>query len=378
MTLTGPRQAGKTTLCRTAFPRLPYANLEAPDERAAAVEDPRGFLARFPRGVILDEVQHVPALLSYLQGIVDADRRAGRFILTGSQHFGLLASVSQSLAGRSAVMHLLPLTHDEVRSFPKAPAGLLPTLVAGGYPAIHDRGVRPGEWLSSYAATYVERDVRQVLNVGDLAAFQSFMRLCAGRSGQVVNLSAMGADIGISHNTARAWLSVLEAGYVVFRVPPFHRNVNKRLTKSPKLYFHDTGLLCWLLGIRSASDLENHPLRGAIFETWVVSEILKARANAAEPADLYFYSEQGRTEVDLVIDTGSQLVAVEVKAGQTIVPEFFKGLDRLAAAVGDVPLDRVLVHGGSASHAHRGARVVPWDALGGETWGLRGARPRAR
>ncbi|MCI0587374.1 MAG: ATP-binding protein [Planctomycetes bacterium] len=387
VTITGPRQSGKTTLARSAFPDKPYANLELPDVREFAASDARGFLAQFPRGALLDEVQRVPGLLSYLQALVDEGMPDGAFILTGSQHFGLLARVSQSLAGRTAVLHLLPLGLEEIRRFPDAPTDLFRVLHAGGYPRIHDRRLPAGEWLAAYTETYVERDVRQLLRVGDLGTFQTFLRLCAGRVGQLLNLSALGADAGISHTTARAWLSVLEAGFLVYRLPPFHRNLGKRLTKSPKLYFYDSGLLCYLLGIRREEELRLHPLRGPVFESWVVSEILKSRLHRGLPPDLCFYRDQKGTEVDVVLEEGTRLVAIEIKSGQTVAPDawasleaFVRGAARARIAPGR--LERLLVYGGDEEQRRTHATALPWSRIDSVDW-TRGAvrrlaRPRRR
>ncbi|MDE3032670.1 MAG: ATP-binding protein, partial [Acidobacteriota bacterium] len=251
VTLTGPRQAGKTTLCQQAFPDKPYASLEPLETRAFAQEDPRGFLAQFPSGAILDEVQQAPDLLSYLQVHVDRNPAPGQFILTGSQHLGLSQAISQSLAGRTAVLHLLPPSLEELRRFPNPPDSLFDTLFAGAYPRIHDRSIPPSRWLSDYLATYVQRDVRQVLNVGDLVTFTTFLRLCAGSTAQELNLSRLATDAGISQPTARAWLSVLETSFLGFRLPPWHTNLRKRRVKAPKFHFFDSGLACHLLGIQS-------------------------------------------------------------------------------------------------------------------------------
>ncbi len=252
VTLTGPRQSGKSTLCGAVFPNLAYANLEAPDVRAFAVADPRAFLAQYPDGAVVDEVQRAPDLPSYLQELIDSDPRPGRFILTGSRNLALLRTVSQSLAGRTAVLHLLPLANNEVRRFESHPATLEDALFTGGYPAILDRRIHPSDWLAGYVATYLERDARAVGNITDLEVFQRFVELCAGRTAQLLNYSSLAADCGVSQPTAKAWLNVLEASFLVFRLRPFHANLRKRLVKTPKLHFHDPGLACWLLGIRSA------------------------------------------------------------------------------------------------------------------------------
>ena len=365
VTLTGPRQSGKTTLCRAVFPQHPHANLEAPDVRAFAAEDPRGFLAQFPDGAVIDEVQRVPELLSYLQPMIDADPQPGRWILTGSQNLALLESVSQSLAGRTAVLHLLPLARSESVRFAEHPAGLNETLVTGGYPAILDRGLEPAEWHRSYVATYLRRDVRTITNVGDLAAFQQFVQLCAGRTAQLVNLSSLASDCGVSQPTAKAWLSILEAGFVAFRLPSLRSTLRKRLVKTPKLHFHDTGLVCWLLGIRSAEQLTAHPLRGAIFETWVVSEIVKHRANRGAADGLSFYRDRGGAEVDLVVERPDAAVLVEAKATATPSAGLLAGALRVRNHLADsfAATDVICVYGGDTPQPRSDGSLIPWDRL---------------
>jgi hypothetical protein len=369
VTITGPRQSGKSTLCRAVFPRHAYANLEAPDVRSFALGDPRGFLAQYPRGVILDEVQRCPALPSYLQGLIDEDPAPGRWVLTGSQNLALLESVSQSLAGRTAVLHLLPLARDEVRRFGGHPTDLDECMLAGGYPRIFDRKVSPAEWLSSYVGTYLERDVRTITKVGDLVAFQRFVELCAGRTAQLLNVSALASDAGVSQPTAKGWLSVLETSFLLFRLPPLHANLRKRLVKMPKLHFYDTGLACWLLGIRSADQLRRHPLRGALFETWVVSEVVKHRANRGERGGVFFYRDQHGTEGDLVVECGGRRILVEAKAGQTPSEDMLGAARRIQAALGTaLPCQVVVAYGGQARQARRDALVLPWEEIDGEDW----------
>jgi predicted AAA+ superfamily ATPase len=284
----------------------------------------------------------------------------------------LLHGVAQSLAGRTAMLNLLPLGHDELLSFPDAPRDLFSVLWHGGYPAIFDRRPAPGDWLGSYVATYVERDVRQVLNVTDLLAFQTFLRLCAGRSAQLLNLSALAGDAGITHNTARAWLSVLEASDLVFRLPALHVNVRKRLVKAPKLHFYDTGLLCYLLGITSPDQLRRHPLRGAVFETWVVAEIIKARLHRGLPASLSFYRDRKGEEIDAILERGDAVVAVEAKSGQTVAADFFPPLARFAEStghqLGGQDVETVVAYGGDRSETRNGCRVLPWDRIKDFDW----------
>jgi predicted AAA+ superfamily ATPase len=372
LTVTGPRQAGKTTLCRQTFPDRAYLSLEAHDVREYARSDPRGLLADHPDGAILDEIQHAPELTSYLQVEVDENPAPGRFILTGSQHFGLTQAVSQSLAGRTAVLNLYPPSLGELRRFDAPPGTLDDTLWAGAYPRIHDRGIPAGRWLADYVTTYVQRDVRPVLNVGDLEAFTAFVRHCAGRTGQALNLSALGADVGVAHNTARAWLSVLEASFLVVRVPSWQRNLRKRLVKTPKLHFVDTGLACQLLGIAEPEQLRHHPLRGALFESWVAAEILKSRAHRGLRPALHHYRDARGHEVDLVVESERHTFLVEAKAGATIHSDFFAPLAKLADLVMErapiKPIEQRLVIGGDHAESRATTRAVPWNLLHQEVW----------
>ncbi|MDZ4696727.1 MAG: ATP-binding protein [Deltaproteobacteria bacterium] len=367
----GPRQSGKTTLCRATFPDHPYRSLEAPDVRREAREDPRGFLRALPNGAVIDEVQNVPELLSYLQGEVDERPAAGRFVLTGSQHFALSETVSQSLAGRVGLCELLPLSVTELAREDRL-QDVWGTILYGGYPAIHDRKIDPGDWFSGYVATYVERDVRQILNVTDLVAFETFLALAAARTGQLIDQSRFGADAGVSQPTTRKWLTVLEASYVAFRLPPFFRNLGKRLIKAPKLHFFDSGLLCYLLRIRTPEQLRLHPLRGAIFESWVVSEIGKAYRNAGERADLTFFRDRQGLEIDLVAEMGLDRCAVEIKSGETVPTDAFAGLDAFAALNAatqeGVSFRSALVYGGDVERQRGTVSVLPWFKVGDHPW----------
>jgi predicted AAA+ superfamily ATPase len=357
-----------------AFPSKPYVSLEPPDRRDFALSDPRGFLHQFSGGAVIDEIQRAAPLLSYIQEAVDSSPDPGRFVLTGSQNLGLLAGVTQTLAGRTALLNLLPLSLSEVRRFPQAPEQVDAMLWTGGYPRIFDRGLPPMEWLASYVATYVERDVRQVLQVGDLLTFQTFLRMCAGRVGQLLNLSALGADCGVTHATARSWISVLEATYIAFRLPPLQVNIGKRLIKMPKLYFYDTGLMCYLLGIRTPEQLETHPLKGPIFECWVVSEILKYYAQRGEVPPIFFYRDRAGTEVDLVLDRGADILAVEIKAGRTASSDYFSALGRLRDNLSARPQKParpyrgVVVYGGVESQKRELAELLSWSAVDSFPW----------
>lgn len=364
VTLTGPRQSGKTTLVRAAFPEHRYVSLEDLESREFARRDPRRFLDQLDGGAVLDEVQHVPDLLSYLQTRVDLDPRPGRFVLTGSSNLLLLDSVSQSLAGRSALLTLYPFALDELAGTEHAPASLEELLTTGLYPPIHDRGLRPREWFGQYVATYVERDVRQLLGVTSLERFATFVRMCAARTGQLVNLSALGADCGVTHNTARAWLSVLQATHLVYLLQPYHANLGKRLTRTPKLYFTDPGLAAYLVEIDRPTDVATHAMRGPLFETWVVSELLKAYGTLGLAPRLSFFRDQAGHEVDLLVREGAAPIPIEVKSGTTVAADFFKGLDywyRLTAAD---PAAGWLLYGGAEQHQRSSGSVVGWRGIG--------------
>jgi len=359
VTITGPRQSGKTTLCRKAFPTLKYANLEAPDVRRFAAEDPRGFLAAYSGGVILDEIQRAPELLSYIQDIIDSENEPGRFILTGSQQFEVMNTISQSLAGRTALLKLLPLSLSELkRTHP--PGNIDRFLLTGFYPRIHDQGLNPTQALGDYLETYVERDLRQLATVKDLSLFERFLKLCAGRVGQVLNLQSLGNDAGVSHTTTRAWLTLLEASFIVLLLQPWHANLSKRLIKSPKLYFHDVGLAAFLLGLENEIQVGRDPLRGNLFENLVVLETLKYRYNRGRRSNLFFYRESNGNEVDLLTESGRSLCAMEIKAGATVNPDYFKGLRHFAKAVG--PSRQIcggVIYGGSEFQKRSDYSVYP-------------------
>jgi predicted AAA+ superfamily ATPase len=378
VTLTGPRQSGKTKLTREAFLRHAYVSLETPDDRAFASGDPRGFLERYPKSVILDEVQRVPALFSYIQTIVDSEDRPGRYILTGSHNFLLMEHLSQSLAGRAAVLTLLPFSMAELEDRPllssdtiglgmRSPrpprAPLWTRLFAGFYPRIHDEKLHPTEWLASYYRTYVERDVRNILGVGDLETFSRFIRLCAARTGQILNTASLASDTGITHPTVQKWLSVLEGSYLILLLRPHYANYGKRLIKSPKIYFLDTGLLCYLLGIRRPADLEIHSLRGPIFESFVVSELHKNYLHRGESPRLHYWRSSDGHEVDVLIERGEKLVPIEIKSGQTLAGDSFDGLHYWLKLAGKNAGPAALVYGGKECYRRDGVTVYPWFAL---------------
>lgn len=362
--ITGPRQAGKTTLAKSLGGSRPYTSLEDPDTRRFADEDPRGFLAQFPDGAILDEVQRCPALFSYLQGILDADRRMGRFILTGSQQFGMLEGITQSLAGRVSLLELWPFSLGELQAAGKAPDSLDQLLQAGLFPPIHDRPVDAAAWLQSYVATYLERDVRLIIKVADLTVFQRFLELCAGRVGQLLNVSSLAADTGISHATAESWLSVLQAGFLVFLARPYFTNISKRLIKTPKLYFTDPGLAAWLIGIRNPGHLRSHPLRGALFENWVMTELAKASVHAGHRPRLGFLRDKEGHEVDAVIEGAGDFHLIEIKSGQTVPADALAGIQYWRTRLESKKKVRSwLVHGGTSAQNRTAAAILPWQTL---------------
>jgi uncharacterized protein len=363
--LTGPRQSGKTTLARHLFADKPYISLEDVQERRTALADPVSFFERFPGGAIIDEIQRAPELLSTLQDAVDARRVMGQFIITGSQQFGLIAAISQSLAGRVGFVELLPLASSEIKQAEQSnPLDLNTRMFMGGYPALFDpqRGpaLLPADWYRAYVATYIERDVRQVLGVRDLGSFERFVLLCAARSGQLLNIQALGADCGISTSTARQWISVLEASYVIRLLQPWHENFGKRLVKMPKLYFLDTGLLCQLLRIESPTTLATHALRGAIFETWVISETLKYRLNRGFNPDIYFWRDNHGVEVDLVYPHDGKLFPVEIKSGASFTPEWLANCEKFERYAGTRSGAGLVVYGGAQSFGVLGRRVMSW------------------
>ena len=363
--VTGPRQSGKTTLVRHLFKDRPYISLENPDHRDFAQQDPRGFLNQYKTGAVFDEAQRSPQLFSYLQEIVDTQNVPGRFILTGSQQFGLMGSISQSLAGRVAKVHLMPFALKEL--YPdfavREKLSLDRVLFSGFYPPIHDRDLAPGVWLTNYIETYIERDVRQLVNIKDLNTFRRFLRLCAGRTGQLVNLSDLAADTGVTHNTIKSWLSILEASYIIFLLPPHHRNFNKRIIKTPKLYFFDTGLCTRLLAVSDVEQIHMHSMRGALFESFVISEIIKSRFHRGTTDPLYFWRDRSGNEIDLVVENGEALIPVEIKSGATINRDFLKGLHRWTHLAGDIAADPTLIYGGIDMQTRSGIRVFPWHFI---------------
>ena len=362
ISLTGPRQSGKTTLVRNVFSNYTYLNLENLDTMSAAKEDPRRFLRPHKgTGMIIDEAQRVPELFSYLQGIVDDSGLMGRYILTGSQNFLLMEKITQSLAGRTAVLHLMPFTASELEAQDLLLHDLDEVLFTGMYPPVFYRPISPTEFYPAYIETYVERDVRSLKNIGDLNLFRKFVLLCAGRVGQLLNLTSLGNEVGIDHKTVGSWLSVLETSFVVFQLRPYHRNWSKRIVKQPKLYFYDTGLLCSLLGLRRVSDLSSHHLRGSIYESYVIAEYIKRQYHAGDRPAAYFWRDHSGHEVDLIIEDGLNVLAVEIKAGETLNDELFSGLRWFCDHTDVSPAGCSLVYGGETPQERAAAKVLPWN-----------------
>ena len=359
VTLTGPRQSGKTTLIKSMWPEKVYASLEDPDTLDFAQSDPRAFLEQGEGGgLIIDEAQRHPPLFGYMQGYAD-QAKAGHYILSGSNNFLLMEKIGQSLAGRTAVLCLLPLSAEELGAV-ALDSSWEEAAFRGFYPRVRAEGLPPELFARDYLATYVERDVRLVKNIGDLSSFRRFLELCAGRAGQLLNLSALAGDAGVAVNTLKSWLSLLEASYLVFRLQGWHENFGKRIVKAPKLYWHDTSILCRLLGIRGAEDLRSHPLRGALFENLVIAERYKAASHRGLEPRLFFWRDTNGHEVDLVDQSGSESLLWECKSGSTIAGDFFKQLEAIGAEAAIPPERRILVYGGTESSRRSAGRAIGW------------------
>ena len=346
ITVTGPRQSGKTTLVKSIFKNKPYHNLENVDERTFAITDPKAFLARFPEGAVLDEIQRAPELMSYIQTIVDEKQHPGMFILTGSQNFNLLANISQSLAGRTAILKLLPFNYKEVDNY-ELPFSINDYILNGFFPAVYEKKLNPTIFYRNYYETYIERDLRQLINIKNLNLFQIFVRLCAGRIGQLFNASSLANEVGVSVATIKSWMSILEASFIVFFVEPYHGNINKRIVKSRKIYFSDVGLASYLLEIENTKQLTTHPLRGQLFENLIIMEMIKYRYNKGLDHNLYFYRDSNKTEIDILFKHGADLTAIEIKSALTFNPEFLKSLNYIRKILPDTIDKSFLIYGGS-------------------------------
>ncbi|HEU64998.1 MAG TPA: ATP-binding protein [Chlamydiae bacterium] len=365
ISLTGPRQSGKTTLIKKLFGnKYKYVNLENVELREYAKSDPRAFLEEYKGGLIIDEAQNVPDLFSYIQVIVDETNEPGQYILTGSQNFLLLEKITQSLAGRVAIFHLLPLSLEELKKSKYKPLSNLEKLLfTGFYPRIYDKKLDAKEWYSNYLYTYVERDIRTIKNIKDIGTFQRFLKMLAARCGQLLDLTSIGNDCGISHNTARDWINILEASFIIYLLSPHYKNFNKRLIKSPKIYFYDTGLLCHLLGINSSDQIKTHYLRGGIFESFIISEIIKIRTNKNKDSNVYFWRDKFGHEIDCIIENARNLTPIEIKSAKTIHTNFFEGLDYFNSLSKNTPENSFLIYAGSENYQRKIAKVLSWKNI---------------
>ena len=359
ISLTGPRQSGKTTLIKYLFPDYNYVNFEDIESRNFAHHDPKAFLETYGNHLIIDEAQYVPGIFSYIQVSVDSNPEK-QYILTGSQNFLLLEKISQSLAGRVAILYLLPLSIYEIQTSSYKDLDYLSYIYNGGYPRIYDKNLDPGQWLNNYITTYVERDVRQILNVTDLANFQKFVSLCAGRIGQLINFSSIANELSVSYHTVQKWLSILETSFITFRLYPYYKSYNKRLVKTPKLYFYDTGLACALLGLRDKDQIIQHFLKGELFENMILVELLKYYFNDGRKPSIYFWRDNIGKEIDCIINSGQNLTAIEIKSGTTIHQDFFKNLTYFKTLGGLSEDQLVLIYGGNESQRRTIARVLSW------------------
>ncbi len=363
ITLTGPRQSGKSTLLRACFPNYNYVSLEDPDMRLFATDDPKGFIATYPDKTIIDEAQNAPSLFSYLQTHTDLENKAGMYMLAGSQNFLLLEKINQSLAGRTAILRLLPFSHREMCYGKILPETVNKEIFAGSYPRIYDKDIAPRDFYPSYIQTYVERDVRMMRNIGELSNFTRFLKLCAGRIGQLLNLSSLANECGVSVPTISSWVSILEASYICYLLKPDHRNYNKRLVKTPKLYFYDTGLACSLLDIQSDKQLDSHFLRGGLFENLVINEFIKKAYNETNSTTMSFWRDSSGNEVDLLISTGEHIQAYEIKSGSTFTKDYFKGISKWRN-LSNIPNENCFaIYAGSKSLNTSLGKLIAWEDL---------------
>jgi len=363
VSVTGPRQSGKTTLVKQLFPHFAYANLEDIELRQLAEQDPKYFLQQFPGGLIVDEAQYVPALFSYIQLEADRRGRAGEFVLTGSQHFLFMEKITQSLAGRVAIFTLLPFSETELKHTAFQQPTIDDYLLKGMYPRLYEAGIDPAFYYPNYIQSYIERDVRQLINIGDVGAFRTFLELSAGRIGQLYNQTNIGNEADLDHKTVNRWFSMLETSFIAFKLRPYFQNYNKRILKTPKLYFYDTGVVCALLGIRTTEQLKNHPIRGALFENWIVVEMLKKSLNKGIRPNMYYWRDQTGNEIDLLIDEGGSLYPMEIKSGMTYNAQFFKNIRFFNALSGNNPDNSYLLYAGTQHIQTKDGHIRGWAHL---------------
>lgn len=361
--LLGPRQSGKTTLAKELFPKKPYISFENQDNILLATSDPRAFLNQYKSGAIFDEIQRVPQLLSYMQGVIDDQpKKVGLFIITGSQNLLLLESISQTLAGRIAFIDLLPFSYHELAGSRYDKQSLNKLILNGGYPRLYDKKIKPGDFYPNYLLTYVERDVRQIKNITNLALFQRFLKVCASRVGQEVNYSSISNDTGVDQKTVLSWFGILEASFIAFRLQPFYNNLGKRLTQMPKLYFYDTGLCCSLLELETESHVNTHPLRGALFENFIILELLKARFNNGQRSNLFFWRDRTGNEIDLLLDQSGQVVPIEIKTAATFTKDYVKGISYWKKINPQTKNSYVIFTGNSSSF--NSTDILNWKEIG--------------
>jgi len=362
ITVTGPRQSGKTTLIKSIYKDLPYVSLEDIDYRNNAINDPRGFLSNFPKGAVLDEVQRVPELFSYIQGIVD-DNKSIHFVLSGSQNFLLLQNITQSLAGRAAILKLLPFSLSELSEEGIVFEKYEDAIFKGLYPRLYDKNIEPAYLYPSYISTYIEKDVRQIKNIENLNSFSNFLQLCAGRAGQLLNLNSLASDAGISPNTAKSWLSILEASYIIYRLQPYHKNFNKRIIKTPKLYFYDTGLVCSLLGIESAEQVKTYYAKGALFENLIINEFIKNKLHKGQVPRFYFWQNKTKQEIDLIVEAVNTLTPYEIKSGMTMNDSYFSNLKYWQKVTGEESNKLNVIYGGDTDFKTSAGNFISWKSL---------------
>jgi len=363
LAITGPRQSGKTTLAKMVFKSKPYLSFEDPLVRNQFNADPHGFIRSFPKGAVFDEVQHVPNLFSYLQGEVDANAKPGRFVLTGSQQFGMVEKLTQSLAGRIGLLTLLPFDSTEINRIKPDSVSLDTQLMYGNYPAIYDRRIRPSRWYANYITTYIQRDVRQISQIHNLEMFTLFLKLCAGNIGQLVNTNKWGAACGVDHKTIKHWLSILQASYIIRLLHPYHTNFKKRLIKTPKLFFYDTGLVCRLLGIENRTILDTHPLRGSLVENWVFTELIKAFFNNGKEPSIYFWRTQDGEEIDFIIDGSIETMLIEVKSGMSLHSDWIKPMKRWLERADIKKAIPYIIYGGTDRYTLQKCTCLGWASL---------------
>ncbi len=361
LAITGPRQSGKTTLCKKLFPRYKYVTMENPDSKEFAISDPNGFLGEYDEYVIIDEIQNAPELFSYIQGVVDESGKTGQYILTGSQNFLLLEKISQTLAGRVYIYHLLPFSYTELKK--NYNQSQSECIYKGGYPRIYDKDINPLDFFPSYIQTYIERDVRTIINVKNLNLFNAFLKLCASRIGQIFNASSISNDLGVDYKTIQSWIALLEASFIIHKLQPWHRNFNKRIIKSPKIYFYDTGLACHLLNLKSSDQLNTHFAKGNLFENYIINEVMKSRWNKGMSLTSFFWRDSKGNEIDLLIEDGKNIKLIEVKSSKTIKLDFFKGLNYVEKLIANHTVSKYLIYGGNESQKRTQAQVLPWNSI---------------